>query len=51
MSYGRYWPFSVWSMVYPYKKLAKNAANDISIQEFHNVIRHYVKGTAKKLLL
>ena len=30
-------------MVSPYTKLAKKTAtNDISIQEFHNVTRHYV---------
>ena len=40
-----YWPFSVWSMVSPYTKMAKNATNDISIQEFYNVTRHYVKDT------
>ena len=45
MSYGHYWPFSVGSMVSPYTKLAKNATNDISIHEFHNVTRHYVKDT------
>ena len=45
MSCGHYWPFSVGSMVTPYTKVAKNATNDISIQEFHNVTRHYVKDT------
>ena len=34
------------SMVSPYTKLAKNATNDTSIQEFHNITRHYVKDTA-----
>ena len=29
----------------PTKRL-KNATNDISIQEFYNVTRHYVKDTA-----
>ena len=48
MSYGHYWPFSVWSMVSPYTKLLKNASNDILIHEFHNVTRHYVKDTEKK---
>ena len=32
-------------MVSPYTKMAKNATNDISIQEFYNVTRHYVKDT------
>jgi hypothetical protein len=32
-------------MVAPYTKLAKNATNDISILEFHNITRHYVKDT------
>ena len=32
-------------MVSPYTKLAKKATNDISIQEVHNVTRHYVKDT------
>jgi hypothetical protein len=27
----------------------KNATNDISIQEFHNVTRHYVKDTGNYL--
>ena len=39
MSYGQYWPFSVWSRVSPYTKLAKNATNDISIHGFHNITR------------
>jgi hypothetical protein len=30
----------------PTQKWLKNATNDISIQEFHNVTRHYVKDTA-----
>ena len=29
----------------PTQKLLKNATNDISIQEFHNVTRHVVKDT------
>ena len=45
MSYGNYWPFSVWSMVCPYTKMVKNATIDISIQDFHNITRHYVKDT------
>ena len=33
----------------PYTKLAKNATNDISIHEFHNLTRHYMKDTASNL--
>ena len=29
----------------PTQKWLKNATNDILIQEFHNVTRHYVKDT------
>ena len=29
----------------PTQNWLKNATNDISIQEFHNVTRHYVKDT------
>ena len=29
----------------PTQKWLKNTTNDISIQEFHNVTRHYVKDT------
>ena len=29
----------------PIQNWLKNATNDISIQEFHNVTRHYVKDT------
>ncbi len=29
----------------PTQKWLKNATNDISIQKFHNVTRHYVKDT------
>ena len=29
----------------PTQNWLKNATNDISIQEFHNTIRHYVKDT------
>ena len=29
----------------PTQKWLKNATNDISIQEFHNITRHYVKDT------
>ena len=29
----------------PTQNWLKNAANDISIQEFHNITRHYVKDT------
>ena len=31
----------------PTQNWLKNATNDISIQEFHNVTRHYVKDTGK----
>ena len=31
----------------PTQKLLKNAINDISIQEFHNITRHYVKDTGR----
>ena len=31
----------------PTQKWLKNATNDISIQEFYNVTRHYVKDTVK----
>ena len=30
---------------YPTQNWLKNATNEISIQEFHNVTRHYVKDT------
>ena len=30
----------------PTQKWLKNATNDIPIQEFHNVTRHYLKDTA-----
>ena len=33
----------------PTQKLLKNATNDISIQKFHNVTRHYVKDTVQNL--
>ena len=45
MSDGHYWPFSVRSIVSPTQNWLKNATNDISIQDFHNITRHYVKDT------
>jgi hypothetical protein len=33
----------------PTQKWLKNASNDISIQEFHNVTRHYVKDTGSAI--
>ena len=29
----------------PIQKWLKNATNDISVQDFHNITRHYVKDT------
>ena len=41
MSYGHYWPFQCDLWCLPTKNVDKNATNDISIQEFHNIITHY----------
>ena len=41
MSYGHYWHFQCDSWCLPTQKRLKNATNDISIQEFHNIITHY----------
>ena len=41
MSYGHYWLFQCDPWCLPTQKWLKNATNDISIQEFHNIITHY----------
>ena len=41
MSYGHYWLFQCDPWWLPTQKRLKNATNDISIQEFHNIITHY----------
>ena len=41
MSYGHSWPFQGDSWCLPTQNWLKNATNDISIQEFHNIMANY----------
>ena len=51
MSYGHYWHFQCDSWCLPTQKRLKNATNDISIQEFHNIITHYKRHYMKAIVL
>ena len=44
---GHYWPFQCDPWCLPTQNWLKTATNDISIQESHNITRHYIKDTGR----